>query len=88
MMKSKQLPGQLDLFDAIGIVPQNIVKKNKKYCSLCDGHRGCDNCYYGQIETKICFDACEDCDIKTMTEWRSLGDNYCRNCGRKLQGGE
>lgn len=84
MAKSKQLPGQQDLFNVLGITPQNDSKQEKKPCHLCDNHRGCDNCYYGQVETKILNEYCEDCSIE-LSEWRPLGDNYCRDCGRKLK---
>lgn len=84
MAKSKQIPGQLDFFDRIGITPQNDLKPSKKPCILCDNHRGCDNCYYAQIESKMPHEHCEDCSIK-LDAWTPLGDNYCRECGRKLK---
>ena len=74
---AKQLPGQLDLFDTLGLPPQ------KPTCHTCDGHKGCDNCYYGQIAEDVHI-VCYDCTPKT-SEWRSNGDNYCRDCGRKLK---
>ena len=83
MAKSKQLPGQLDMFDDIGIAPKNNSNSQKKPCHLCDGHKGCDNCYYGQI-CEVLAEACYDCTPK-MSSWLSLGDNYCRDCGRKLK---
>jgi len=65
-----------------------VRKKAAKICHLCDGHQGCDNCYYGQVDSKMPHSHCEDCEsLKdgVMTGWESLGDNYCRNCGRKLK---
>ena len=56
-------------------------------CNICDSHMGCDNCYWGQIETKTLNAHCEDCwstITHALTEWRPLGDKFCRNCGRKL----
>ena len=64
------------------------ARKAAKVCRLCDGHTGCDNCYYGQVDGKMPHSHCEDCESLldgVMTGWEPLGDNYCRNCGRKLK---
>ncbi len=62
--------------------------KEVNICHLCDSHKGCDNCYYGQVDTRVPHGHCEGCDslpTGDMSEWEPLGDNYCRNCGRKLK---
>lgn len=58
-------------------------------CELCNNNVcNCKNCYWGQVETKNLFLACEECvgvNHIIPTEWRPLGDTYCRKCGRKLK---
>ena len=57
-------------------------------CHFCDEHKGCDNCYYGQVEGKTNHPHCHDCTTTadgSLTGWESCGDNYCRKCGRKLR---
>lgn len=57
-------------------------------CQLCDENiKTCSNCYWGQVENKINPDACSECDYSTGTpsEWLSLGDTFCRQCGKKLK---
>lgn len=59
-------------------------------CEKCDKNvHTCNNCYWGQVDTKMNPDACSECerDKKTGTpsEWMELGNIYCRKCGRKLK---
>lgn len=59
-------------------------------CEICDENvHTCNNCYWGQIDSKTIFDVCEDCvqskNHVMPTEWSPLGDTYCRKCGRKLK---
>lgn len=56
------------------------------HCPYCSKIKTCLNCYYGQIESKSMNFECCICENKNEgpTSWKPLGDNFCRNCGRKL----
>lgn len=67
--------------------PNCGANMNTRDCPLCDSHHGCDNCYYGQVESKELHPHCEDCEHngdEVPTQWQPLDDIYCRKCGRKL----
>lgn len=73
-----ELAGILDLF---------LIEEEK--CPVCQGEKNCSNCYWGQVETKEPLPTCEDCSCvgshkNNPSNWTSLGDIYCRECGRKL----
>lgn len=53
--------------------------KERITCRVCEGPRSCANCYYGTFDSWHC----KCCD--KLSEWVSLNDRYCRNCGRKLR---
>lgn len=57
-------------------------------CQLCDENiHTCNNCYWGQVDNKVNPDTCSECNYSTgkPSEWLSLGDIFCRQCGKNLK---